>query len=200
MYANVLGKKEKTQAKEEQTPSDLSSHNLTAEEFAKLQNDLGELPSAPTNQKPDLISTPNQNRVAPEAAPKSRWKREKKPKKDSKTPMLLSPRTIQHKATESAIQDVPEGCTGSPRTTPRGSRLVKSTTLKKVMRVTGRTTAAAAATILAVPASITGAIIGGARGAHRGPTALVTGTVVGAAAGGASVFKSFKVIGRKKED
>ena len=126
------------QASKEPAPSDLSSHNLTAEEFAKLQKDLGEVPSPTANQNADLTSTP--------------------------------------------------------------PPLVKSTTLKKVMRVTGRTSAAAAATILAVPASITGAIIGGARGAHKGPTALVTGTAHGAAAGGASVFRSFKVTGRKNKD
>lgn len=66
------------------------------------------------------------------------------------------------------------------------------------MNVTGRSTAAAAATILFVPASITGAIIGGAKGAHAGPKALVNGTMDGAVSGGASVFKSFKVIGRKR--
>lgn len=215
IHAKVLEEKEKTQPKKEAGQPNISTHSLTPEEFAKVQSDLGEVPTPIINEKPDPIPHPNSDLLytpdpALEVESLSKWKRLKNKTKDklhmkgSKTPPLLSPRTNRYQATELAIQDVHEGWTGGPLTppptTPGGTHLHKSTTLKKVMRVTGRSSAAAAATVLAVPASLTGALIGGVRGAPRGPTALLSGTVVGAAAGGASVFKSFKLIGKEKKD
>ena len=216
IHAKVSEEKEKTPPIKEATEPNISAQSLTPEEFAKLQNDMGEVPSPTTNQAPDPIPHPNSDLLytpaadpASEVETLSKWKRLKNKTKDklhmkgSKTPPPLSPRTIQHQATELAIQGVHEGWTGGPvtppPTTPGGTHHHKTNPFKKVMRVTGKSSAAAAATVLAVPASLTGALIGGVRGAPRGPTALLSGTVVGAAAGGASVFKSFKLIGKKKD-